>query len=495
MSVINNLAVRFGRGQTSPEVANAPSSADETATHTEAERSDELLQEIATQAGGLGVELADVDGVVSEVSAVIGEQANTFADLSASADEALSRNRAIAEAAATVSEVAEQTYVEVGSSSERIEASLQDVHSLVEAVNAIGGQLEGLSEALKDVSVAAKGIDGIAKQTHLLALNARIEAARAGSEGTGFAVIAEEVRKLADHTIASARGIDETLHDLTKQVRRLAGESTDATGCAETVRESTQSIGAVFSTIRDAMTGLGARVQGIAADTIETERHVEGFIGSMAGLAAGVQQSSASLETARDRVNSLLERAEVLIRTTAATGAETLDTPFIRAAIETAQRLGALWEDVLDRGEISEDDLFDKNYVTVPGTNPEQVLTKFTALAERLFPDLQEPLLELDPKIVFATTVDRNSYVPMHNRKFSQPQRPGDVAWNTANSRNRIIFTDRTALAAVRSTEPFLLQTYRRVMGGGKIVLLKDVSAPIWVRGRHWGAIRIGYRA
>ncbi len=131
----------------------------------------------------------------------------------------------------------------------------------------------------------------------------------------------------------------------------------------------------------------------------------------------------------------------------------------------------------------------------VLGTSPQQVMTKFATLAERLFPDLQEPMLELDPKIVFAGTVDRNSYVPMHNKQFSKPQRRGDVAWNTANSRNRMIFTDRTGLSAARNREPFLLQTYWRVMGGGHIVLLKDVSAPIWVRGRHWGAFRIGYRA
>ena len=45
-----------------------------------------------------------------------------------------------------------------------------------------------------------------------------------------------------------------------------------------------------------------------------------------------------------------------------------------------------------------------------------------------------------------------------------------------------------------RSTQPFLLQTYRRDMGGGQFVLMKDLSAPIWVNGRHWGAFRIGYR-
>ena len=45
-----------------------------------------------------------------------------------------------------------------------------------------------------------------------------------------------------------------------------------------------------------------------------------------------------------------------------------------------------------------------------------------------------------------------------------------------------------------RNTRPFLLQTYRRDMGGGSFMLMKDLSSPLWVRGRHWGAFRIGYR-
>ena len=53
---------------------------------------------------------------------------------------------------------------------------------------------------------------------------------------------------------------------------------------------------------------------------------------------------------------------------------------------------------------------------------------------------------------------------------------------------------DRTGLAAGRSTRSFLLQTYRRDMGGGNFVVMKDVSAPISVRGRHWGGYRIGFR-
>ena len=93
-----------------------------------------------------------------------------------------------------------------------------------------------------------------------------------------------------------------------------------------------------------------------------------------------------------------------------------------------------------------------------------------------------------------CAAIDDQGYLPTHNRKFSEPQRPGDPAWNTANCRYRRIFNDRVGLAAGRNKQPFLLQTYRRDMGGGQFVLMKDISAPITVNGRHWGGLRLAIR-
>ena len=81
-----------------------------------------------------------------------------------------------------------------------------------------------------------------------------------------------------------------------------------------------------------------------------------------------------------------------------------------------------------------------------------------------------------------------------NNARYNQPQRVGDVAWNTANSRNRRIFNDRTGLASARNQRPFLLQTYRRDMGGGQFIVMKEAAAPITVAGRHWGGLRLAFK-
>jgi methyl-accepting chemotaxis protein len=153
-----------------------------------------------------------------------------------------------------------------------------------------------------------------------------------------------------------------------------------------------------------------------------------------------------------------------------------------------------LLNEALSKGSIRESDLFDESYGPMAGTNPQQHTSRFCALADRLFPEVQERMLTLSPKVVFCIAVDRNGYVAAHNRQYSQPQRAGDIAWNTANSRYRRIFNDRTGLASGRNQRPFLLQTYRRDMGGGKFVVMKEAAAPIQAAGRHWGGLRLAYQ-
>jgi methyl-accepting chemotaxis protein len=138
-------------------------------------------------------------------------------------------------------------------------------------------------------------------------------------------------------------------------------------------------------------------------------------------------------------------------------------------------------------------ELFDENDVPIARTDPQQMMTKFVAFTDRVQSPIQEALVKANERITFCAAIDRNGYLPTHNLIYSKPQ-GDDPVWNAANCRNRRIFNDRTGLSAGRSTRPFLLQTYRRDMGGGNFVLMKDVSAPITVHGRHWGGFRIGFK-
>jgi methyl-accepting chemotaxis protein len=167
---------------------------------------------------------------------------------------------------------------------------------------------------------------------------------------------------------------------------------------------------------------------------------------------------------------------------------------FIAWAQETAVAIGEALERATAAGRLRPDDLFDNDYRPIPATAPQQFSTRYLAVLEEILPAIQEPILSLDKRIVFCAAVDRNGYLPVHNRIYSLPQRPGDLEWNTANSRNRRIFDDRAGLLAGRSVRPYLLQSYVREMGAGVTALMQEADAPIRVFGRHWGGLRLAYK-
>jgi methyl-accepting chemotaxis protein len=193
-------------------------------------------------------------------------------------------------------------------------------------------------------------------------------------------------------------------------------------------------------------------------------------------------------------VGKLRDFGAELIQLTNQLGVETVDSFFINQLVDGASKVSALLEEAVDRGALSLEDLFDQDYMKIDGTNPPQYKTRALDFLDQHLPEIQEPIQAAHDKIVFAACVDVNGYLPVHNLSFSHPQKAGDVAWNTANCRNRMIFNDRVGLAAGRNEKPFLVQAYRRDMGGGNFVMMKDVSAPIFVKGRHWGGMRSGYK-
>jgi methyl-accepting chemotaxis protein len=170
------------------------------------------------------------------------------------------------------------------------------------------------------------------------------------------------------------------------------------------------------------------------------------------------------------------------------------NTEAVTRAMQAGTALTKIFEDALTSGAISTDDMFDTDYVEIPGTNPVQHRTRILGWADRALPAFQEAFLAKDPRMAFCVMIDRNGYLPVHNKLYSHPQRPGDVAYNTANCRNRRIFNDPAGLAAGRNLRTYLIQSYARDMGNGKTVMMREIDVPIRVHGRHWGGFRTAYK-
>jgi methyl-accepting chemotaxis protein len=166
----------------------------------------------------------------------------------------------------------------------------------------------------------------------------------------------------------------------------------------------------------------------------------------------------------------------------------------VTRAMEAGTALTKIFENGIASGAISIEDMFDTDYVEIPGSNPVQYRSKILDWADRALPPFQEAFLAKDPRMAFCVMIDRNGYLPVHNKIYSHPQKAGEVAWNTANSRNRRIFNDTAGLAAGRNLRAYLVQSYARDMGNGKMVMMREIDVPVRVNGRHWGGFRTAYR-
>jgi methyl-accepting chemotaxis protein len=167
---------------------------------------------------------------------------------------------------------------------------------------------------------------------------------------------------------------------------------------------------------------------------------------------------------------------------------------FVDRAVGAADAVSRAMEQAVSSGRLTREALFDNSYVEIKGTNPVQLRTRFVDALEAILPAIQEPLLASDKRMTFCAAVDRNGYLPVHNKVYSKPQKADDVAWNMANCRNLRIFDDRAGLSAARNVRPYLIQSYARDMGNGVVVMMREIDAPIRVFGKHWGGFRTAYK-
>jgi methyl-accepting chemotaxis protein len=455
--------------------------------------SERLVDQLADRIGGLGVELADVAGNVQEVAQRVSNQSERFGGLQKTAETMVSANHGIADASQAVQTAASAAVNEITQSRTTVETAVRHIAELVDAVGRMEGRLASVGTALAQVAKVSGSIEAIARQTNLLALNATIEAARAGAAGRGFAVVANEVKSLAEATRQATQLIGETVKGLDGEMTSLIGESGDASQRAKGAGEGARAIHDIIARVQDGFTSVGREIDSVARAATSNLAHCDRVIDELGHLAKGVDLSSSDLRQADGRVAELLELSEGLIALIADSGVETSDAPLIRVVIDTAKRISAAFDTAVERGEITLDRLMDEKYREIPGTDPKQYLTDYVEFTDRILPSIQDPVQKSDSRIVFCVAWAKGGYLPTHNPNYRLPQGK-DPVWNNANCRNRRLFGDRAVKKVAANTKPFLLQTYRRDMGGGNFVLMKDLSSPIFIRGRHWGAFRMGFR-
>ena len=456
------------------------------------EVTENAIKAVARDCGSLSMECSDVAGYVRDVGTRIGEHMRMLDSLEEVTTRLLADQARVSDSTDEARLLSEQARAKLEAGREAIDGTIAGFKGLTELIVQLGERMAGFASAMNQVQTVSSTIETIARKTNMLALNATIEAARAGDAGRSFAVVAAEVKKLAHDTRSATSQIASTIGELTREAGAVTAEIKTGVERSRAAQSGFATINDTVREVSEIVAMVDRQTEGIAHSTGMIQTSVDRVKAGLSDFAGDARENGAQLLTAQDRLEHLESLSNTMLDTLANSGAEIDDTPFILKAQEAMRAIQGSIERGLETGEITIDDVFDREYKLIPGTNPEQFDSRFCAFADRYVQPILDRVKASDDRLIGSAITDVNGYLPTHLSERSHAPGP-DPVWNDAHCRNKRIFMDETTRNAILSEKPAMLATYRMELGDN-FIPVKNVFVPLWVKGRRWGNYELAYR-
>lgn len=373
-----------------------------------------------------------------------------------------------------------QSSTDLARVSEQIQGVERQARSFQETVNTLSRNSENITNILRLV-------EEFSDQTNLLALNASIEAARAGDAGRGFAVVADEVRELSRKVGEATQQIGTNIAEMSSlvgQTEEGAGAILDSVQEAEGLltRTSDQFIGMVasFEQMSQQLSTISTAIEELSA----TNRLTHENVASIAELSHSVKEDMDSTRASAYELEEATQQTQELL------------SRFIigYGGFEAITRLGMEWAgkimQVMEEQAAKGVDLFAKDYRALnPGDRYVQYMTSYVSSLEPVLQPVLDGFLQEKPDFAYAVAANTDGYVPVHHANVSRPRTGNPDEDNTYSRNMRKYFDTRAEQRRCTHESPFLLQTFIRDTGQ----ILNDLSIPLYVGGRHWGALIMGF--
>jgi methyl-accepting chemotaxis protein len=448
----------------------------------------ELIQQLARGTSHNALSAAAVAHAVQQLAERVQSQLGAAEDIVGSAEIMIATEQASAQLSQQALDAARSAHGSSVAGSEVLAESILRMRDLSVRATASRELIEALHQRSEDIARVTLVIQAIASQTNLLALNAAIEAARAGEHGRGFAVVADEVRGLAGRTASATEEVGQMVADIQARTAQVVAQIRTLADDLGSGVEQVEATGGQLAQIARLAASVEGQVGEIAEGTQTNRVQLDTLFQAVAQVRGDLAVSDQQTRRLAQAAVQMEGQVEHLSERLAEVGLDAYHQRVFELARGGARQITERFEADVAQGRVTLEELFDRQYRPITGLQPPRFTTRFDRYTDTVLPQIQEPLLR-HAGLVYAIACTQQGYVPTHNEAFNQPL-TGDAAHDTAHNRSKRLFDDRTGSRCGSHQQRLLLQTYTRDTGE----LMHDLSVPIFVQGRHWGGLRLGYR-
>ena len=275
-----------------------------------------LIKQITTAVEATASASAEISSSAEELAAGTEEQSTQTSEVAAAVEEMTQTIVQTSRNASNAANSADLTSNKAKEGALKLKENKEGIEKISRSSEKTGGIISSLAGKTDQIGEIAQVIDDIADQTNLLALNAAIEAARAGEQGRGFAVVADEVRKLAERTTKATKEIAETIHAIQIEAQDAKESMDEARQAVSDGLKITKETEEVFRTILDSAENLLQEITQVAAASEEQSSAAEEISKNVEGINSISQQSASSVQLiaqATEDLNHLTENLNLLV--------------------------------------------------------------------------------------------------------------------------------------------------------------------------------------
>ncbi len=448
---------------------------------------------ICQTCGETTIECADMAAMLRDIGTRAADLADNRDALGDTARQVGEHQRSVAATSEEARALADEVRSKVRDGATTVSMSIDYFASVLDLVGDLGERGAVFADSLKKVTRSSGKIDQIAETTKMLALNASIEAHRAGEAGNAFGVVASEVRNLALETSETNREIEQALAGLNDEAGVFVNKLKEGAERGVLARERFTSVNDTLSDVVGLIGDLDDRMVGMAGEFHTVSTHTNALCDQLFAFFDEVGSHRSRLDGALDKTRGLEAKTNAMFDELLHSGMSDYDNRVIALAMQGKAQLTDIIDAALSDGSLSKDVLFDTDYRPIAGVGPERFDTRFNAFADRAV----QPLLDRftnDYDVVYSAVItNEHGYLPTHLSERSQrPTGDPDTDGKYCRHRRKHL-DDATSRAISLRDRDYFAAAYTFEPSPGHRLVLKNLFVPLWFDGRYWGNFELAY--